>query len=193
MLAPRSLSRWFAVVSALAGLPAAACNQPTPSTNQPAPTTNHSPKPMPDSSSIHNWMTLRDLSPPALRAKLGITDADVSAGGAYYGLRPVDKWHRPAVHPAYFIIQGDQLAMIYIDDQRALSGVHPDALRAEFGEPEASLRSRAGKAVPLKVHASKGLAYAGKEDRVYYLEIFPPMSLADYQARIYEDPGVYRK
>jgi hypothetical protein len=148
---------------------------------------------MPDPSSLHDWMMLRDLSRAELRAKLGITDADISAGGAYYKLRPVDKWHRPAAHPGYFIIQGDRLALLYVDDQQALSGVHPNALRAEFGEPEASLRSRAGKSIPLHVLASKGLAYAGKEDRVYYLEIFPPMSLADYQSRIYEDPGVYRK
>jgi hypothetical protein len=144
-------------------------------------------------STVRDWMRLRDLSLAELRSKLGISDADISTGGAYYKLRPVDKWRRPAAHPGFFIVQGDRLALIYVDDEQALAGLHPDALRAEFGEPEASLRSRAGKAVPLHVVASQGLAYAGKGDRVYYLEIFPPMSLADYQARIYEDPGVYRK
>jgi hypothetical protein len=184
---PPSCPRVLALATCVAlGASAAACNQSTPTPNQ-------TQKPMANSSTLRDWMKLRDLPLAELRAKLGIRDADISTGGAYHKLRPVDKWRRPAAHPGFFIIQGDRLALIYVDDEQALADLHPDALRAELGEPEASLRSRAGKSVPLHVVATKGVAYAGKADRIYYLEIFPPMSLADYQAQIYEDPGVYRK
>ncbi len=175
-----------ALLAALTLAAVAACNQPTATPNQPQ-------KTMTTPSTLRDWMKLRDLPLAELRAQLGITDADISAGGAYQKLRPVDKWKRPGAHPGIFIIQGEQLALIYVDDEKSLAELRPAALLAEFGAPEASLRSRAGKAVQLQVVASKGLAYAAKGDRVYYLELFQPMSAADYEARIYEEPPAYRK
>ena len=174
----------FATTMAL-GASVAACNQA-------APTPSQGHKSMANLSTLRDWMKLRDLPLAELRQQLGITDADISTG-AYYRLRPVDQWRRPDAHPGFFIVQDGRLALIYVDDERALAGLSADALRAEFGEPEASLRSRAGKRVPLHVVAGKGVAYASNSERVYYLEIFPPMSLADYKARIYEDPGPYRE
>lgn len=142
---------------------------------------------------LREWMKLRDLSQDELQKQLGVTAEHIATDRSYGQLTSVTQWRHPGAHPGYFIFQDGKLALIYIDDAKAVSKLEPSDLRQAFGEPEARLRSRAGKKVPFYVHAGQGLAYAADSDTVHYVEIFPPMSLADYQARIYKEPPPYRK
>lgn len=142
---------------------------------------------------LHEWMKLRELSPAALEKELGITSEHMATGRSYAKLGPVTQWHDPQAHPGYFFFRDDALVLIYVDDEKALRPLAPGDLREALGEAEAALRSRAGKRVPLHVHAAKGLSYAADKDTVYYLEIFPPMSLEDYRANLYKEPPPYRK
>lgn len=142
---------------------------------------------------LREWMALRDLSQDELQKQLGVTAEHIATDRSYGQLTSVTQWRHPGAHPGYFIFQDGKLALIYIDDAKAVSKLEPGDLRQAFGEPEARLRSRAGKKVPFHVHAGQGLAYAADSDTVHYVEIFPPMSLADYQARIYKEPPPYRK
>ncbi len=142
---------------------------------------------------LREWMKLRDLSQDALQKQLGVTAEQIEPDRSYGNLTSVTQWRNPGGHPGYFIFQDGKLALIYVDDAKAVSKLEPSDLRQAFGEPEARLRSRAGKKAPFHVHAGHGLAYAADSDTVFYVEIFPPMSLADYQARIYKEPPPYRK
>jgi transcriptional regulator with XRE-family HTH domain len=142
---------------------------------------------------LREWMKLRDLSQDELQKKLGVTAEHIATDRSYGNLTGVTQWRHPGAHPGYFIFKDGKLALIYVDDAKAVSKLEPGDLRQAFGEPEARLRSRAGKKAPFHVHAGQGLAYAADSDTVYYVEIFPPMSLADYQAKIYKEPPPYRK
>ncbi|WP_428263370.1 hypothetical protein [Haliangium sp.] len=142
---------------------------------------------------LQQWMKLRNLSRDALAKELAITDAHIATDRSFERLAPVTQWHNPDAHPGYFIFQGDALVMIYIDDEAALADLDPAEVAADLGTPDASLRSRAGKRVPLHVYAQQGVAYAGDAKAVRYLQIFTPMTLDEYQQKIYQEPPPYRK
>jgi hypothetical protein len=180
----RSAAAMVFVTAALLG--AAACNATSAQTTS----SQHD---MSSLKELREWMKLRDLPPAELQKQLGVTAEHIATGRSYGNLTAVTQWRHPGAHPGYFIFQDDELALIYVDDAKAVGQLAPGDLRQAFGEPEARLRSRAGKKASLHVHASQGLAYAADSSTVYYVEIFPPMSLADYQARIYKEPPPYRK
>jgi len=148
---------------------------------------------MSSSNEIQEWVKLRDLSADQLQQKLGLAKETQAPDRSYSKLNPVMKWHDPQRHPAHFIFQDGKLVLIYVDEQSAMSKLNVETLRRDFGTPDAQLRSRAGKRPLLNVHAGQGVAFAADNERVYYVEVFHPMSLADYQARIYVEPPPYRK
>ncbi len=172
------------LLAALLG--AAACN----ATSAQTPSSQHD---MSSLKELREWMKLRDLSPDELQKQLGVTAEHIATDRSYGNLTGVTQWRNPGAHPGYFIFQDGKLALIYVDDAKAMSKLAPGELRQAFGEPDARLRSRAGKKASFHVHAGQGLAYAADSDAVYYVEIFAPMSLADYQAKIYKEPPPYRK
>ncbi len=52
------------------------------------------------------------------------------------------------------------------------------------------LRSRAGKASNLHVYAEQGVAVSIGEE-VEFIQIFAPMTQAEYEKTIYQDPGKF--
>jgi hypothetical protein len=122
-----------------------------------------------------------------------VAEEHIGRDRSFEKLQGVTQWHNPGAHPGYFIFQGDELAVIYVDDETAMTELSLAQIQRDLGPPEAELRSRAGKAVPLYVSASKGVAYAADDEGVYYVQIFAPTTAEDYQSRIYEEVGPYRK
>jgi hypothetical protein len=95
---------------------------------------------------------------------------------------------------ALFYFRDDMLILIHIHSKPLLQKLDGQALLSELGSPAADLRSRAGKGESQYVFPERGIAFSSdSEGRVAFIEIFQPMSLSEYMAQIYIDPGQFEK
>jgi hypothetical protein len=95
---------------------------------------------------------------------------------------------------ALFYFDHDELILIHIHSKPLLEKVDGRVLLSDLGPPAAGLRSRAGKGFSQYVFSERGLAFSSdSEGRVAFVEIFRPIPLDDYLARIYIDPGLFVK
>jgi hypothetical protein len=136
---------------------------------------------------LGDLFAVRGLSRDEVAQRFGIEE--VVEDVRYEGLEDVDRLDADAL-PGHFFFRGDEQVMLYVP-QHALEDAHPQALEAEFGEPAAALRSRAGDRSDLLVYPDRGIAFSTNGDRVDLLEIFPPTTLERYKAEIYRDPGEF--
>lgn len=109
---------------------------------------------------------------------------------AFERLTNLTEIHDPALSPARFYFKDDKLALIYLEDAAALGTYDPTALKARLGGNGVLLRSRAGKASNLHVYAQQGVAVSLGEE-VEFIQIFAPMTQAEYEQTIYQDPGKF--
>jgi hypothetical protein len=130
-----------------------------------------------------DWLPLRDLSRAEVEARPG---ASVAEDVAYERARGVDRVSTPDAH---FFFDGDRLRVVYISDA-SFGDVPAKPLVDELGPGEV-LRSRSGKHSNLHVWPDRGLAASVDEDeeRLEFVEVFPPMSLDEYLDGIYEEPA----
>jgi mannose-6-phosphate isomerase-like protein (cupin superfamily) len=68
------------------------------------------------------------------------------------------------------------------------AGLDLGSLLESLGEPDARLRSRAGRRFTDHVWADRGVAVSTDGNEIAFLEVFPPRSLERYEREIYEDP-----
>lgn len=140
-------------------------------------------------SRVGELLALRELTLDEAKDQLGIGADKVESGLRYEGMSDLTLAHDPGAHPGYFYFRGGRPVMVYVED----AGIDTESLRAELGEPEATLRSRAGKGYVHRVYPGRGIAYSSKADDVAFVEVFPPTSLDRYESEIYEDPGEFTK
>jgi hypothetical protein len=199
---------WVSIAGCLAaGCLAAGCSadtapkksdtpvKPTPSSaNQEHPPSGEVAPTMTDTVSVlGRYTALRGLDRPAIIDKLEAKPEHIREHAAYERLSDVTEVHQPAADPARFFFQGDKLVMIYLGDRTLLGTLTEDQLKAELGGgPGESLMSRAGKQSEMLVYPDKGVAFS-IGDEIDFLEIFPPCTLAEYQANIYSEPGPFYK
>jgi hypothetical protein len=136
------------------------------------------------------WRALLDRSREELMAELGAGEADVVPDVSYEGLRNVDRIHGASAHPGHFYVSPERVELIYVGEA-GLEGVDPSELEAELGGPGEILRSRAGKRSKMHVYPERGTAFAEENGHVQILELFHPMTLAEYRDRIYVDRGAF--
>jgi hypothetical protein len=129
------------------------------------------------------WLSLRDLSRAEVEARAGAT---VAEDVAYERVRGVDRVSTPDAH---FFFDGDHLRVVYVSDA-AFGEVPAGPLVEEIGRGEV-MRSRSGKHSTMHVWPERGLAASVDEDeeRLEFVEVFPPMSLEEYLGGIYEEPA----
>ena len=139
-------------------------------------------------SELAQWLAARDISRADLEEHGAGTDPDV----AYERLRDVDRLYAPEFHPAYFYFSGDDLRMVFVPDEHT-EGRSAAPLAEELGPSEHRLRSRAGKNSRIELHADRGIAYSHDDDRLEFVEIFPPAPAQWYLDEVYEDPGEFYK
>jgi hypothetical protein len=132
---------------------------------------------------------LLDLDEEALVERAGVGPDTVEREVRYEKLEDVDAVEGPGV-PGTVFLRGGRPELVYLRGQ-AVAGWTPAALRAELGEPEKQLRSRAGKAYTQFVYPDAGVAYAAQGDDLAYVEVFRPRSLADYERDIYREPRAF--
>lgn len=138
---------------------------------------------------LDELLALRDLTLDEARDRLDLSDDQVEDGLQYEGLKGVVMAHNPGRHPGRFYFRDGRLEMLYV--------AHPDldaeTLERDLGEPDATLRSRAGKGYAHRVYADRGVAYSSKAGDVAFVEVFPPTTVERYRQEIYEDPGEFSR
>ena len=139
-------------------------------------------------SELADWLAARDIT----RAELEEQGAGVERDVAYERLRPVDRLRAEGVSPAFFYFSGDELRMVFVPDEHT-EGMSAAPLAEELGESEQRLRSRAGKNSRIELYAEKGIAYSHDDDRLEFVEVFPPATTQWYLDEVYEDPGEFYK
>lgn len=142
---------------------------------------------------LAEWLALRDLSLKQIQAKYNMSADDIMSRNARYGgLKKLTELYNEDKHPGRFYFAGDKLALLYVNKPEAFTR---EMLLEYAGEPALTLRSRAGKQYHHSIYPEKGLAFSSrqKHSEVKLLEIFPPMSIEDYEDRLYVDPGNFEK
>ena len=139
-------------------------------------------------SAAGEWLRALEVTRDALEREGASVDRDV----AYERLRGVDRVHAPAVHPAHFYFDGDRLRIAFVPDEHT-EGTSAAPLAEELGEPDRTLRSRAGKTSRIALHAGRGIAYSHRGDALEFVEVFPPAPPEWYLDEVYEDPGEFYK
>jgi hypothetical protein len=136
---------------------------------------------------LDELLALRDLDRDGVRRRFGAVD--VADDVAYEQLRPVDCLS-PQEFEGHFYFRGDHQVMLYVG-RAALAGADLAAVKAELGDPEAKLASRAGSESAFWVYPQRGVAFSTDGSSVELLEVFPPTTLERYKSEIYEDPGEF--
>jgi hypothetical protein len=139
-------------------------------------------------SELADWLAARDVTRADLEEKGATVDRDV----AYERLRPVDRLRADGVSPAFFYFSGDDLRMVFVPDEHT-AGMSAAPLAEELGPSEQRLRSRAGKNSRIELYAERGVAYSHDDDRLEFVEVFPPATTQWYLDEVYEDPGEFYK
>jgi hypothetical protein len=138
---------------------------------------------------LEQLRSLLDLDEAALLDRLGVSPESVEREVRYEKLEDVDAVDPPDF-PGTVFLRGGRVELVYVP-RRALEGVSAAPLRAELGEPEAQLRSRAGKTYAQNVYPSAGVAFAAHGDELAYVEVFRPRSLDEYERDIYREPRAF--
>jgi hypothetical protein len=138
-------------------------------------------------SALDGWLGERELTLDEAKGTLRLSDDELEHGLRYEGLADVTMAHNAAEHPGRFYFQNGRLVMLYVSEP----GIDEATLRRELGEPDATLRSRAGKSFVHNVYPGRGVAFSSDGSDVAFVEVFPPTSLQRYEAEIYEDPGEF--
>jgi hypothetical protein len=139
------------------------------------------------SGQLDELIALRDLTFDEAAQRLDLSDDNVEDGLQYEGLKGMTMAHNPERHPGRFYFRDGRLAMLYV----AKPDVDAGTLERELGEPDVTLRSRAGKGYAHHVYADRGIAYSSRGDDVAFVELFSPTSVERYEQEIYEDPGAF--
>lgn len=127
------------------------------------------------------------LSEHDARQRLG-SGAEQDDDAEYQGLRHLVELRNDAVLPAWVYLRDGRVRLVYASDD-ALEGLTTDQLEAELSGAPEILASRAAKAAALYVHPGDGVAYSADDERVHFVEVFPPCTLAEYRDEVYIEPG----
>ncbi|MGH9187866.1 MAG: hypothetical protein ACRD0U_18985 [Acidimicrobiales bacterium] len=142
-----------------------------------------------DGDELETLFELRELSVDQLRKRLGFSRSAVMAGADYGPSDDLVLVYDEDVHPGLFFYDSDgRFLLVYAG---TLDGMTPADLVDRYGEPDARLRSRAGKHFGHRVFAGAGVAASWERgsDELAVVEVFRPMTVAEYKERIYEEPS----
>jgi hypothetical protein len=143
---------------------------------------------------LQEWLSFRDLSLAELVARYPAAETTIAHDAGYANLKQLTRMGDFETTPGMFFFADEQLALFYVDGMNeALEQISLPDLLAYLGEPEAELSSRAGKQHTQYVYPQQGIAFAAveDEDEIAFLEIFPPTTLAEYEAQLYIEPAPF--
>jgi hypothetical protein len=129
---------------------------------------------------VDRWTALRDRS----RDDVEHAATAAAPGVAYNRIEAVDRYSTPE---GEFYFRGPNLVMVHISE-RVLRDEPAGPVIAELGDGE-RLQSRAGKDSILWVWADRGLAASvSYNDRLEFVEVFPPTTIEHYRDAVYREP-----
>ncbi len=140
---------------------------------------------------VASLLGLRDLTREQVLSLMQVAPDAVVNDVAYEKVTGVSRVTKGSVFPGHFFLRGAEVAMVYVGDPSFLDSLTPAGIEQELGGKGTILRSRIGKTSNQHVYPDRGFAFAETDDVVEMVEVFSPMSLEDYQARIYNDPGPF--
>jgi hypothetical protein len=140
---------------------------------------------------LASWISLRDISMREAMVRFSIATANIRTEGSYQGLDHLTELHNPAAHPARFFFRDGKIAMIHVDGGADLEHLRARAILAELGDGGTSLQSRACKACVEHVYPERGLTVSVEGDKVSFVDIYPPTTLATYVTEIYVEPRAF--
>ena len=136
-------------------------------------------------SEAERWTALRDRS----RDEVEQAATATSPGVPYNRLDGLDRFSTPE---GEFYFRGPELAVVHVSE-RVLHDAPAGPLLAELGDGE-RLQSRAGKDSALRVWPDRGLAASvSYDDRLEFVEVFPPTTIEHYRDVLYFDPGSFTR
>ena len=138
---------------------------------------------------LSRWFEQRGWSRSEVLSRLGQPEPEA---GTYGKLTGLEAFQSERVHPGTFFFKADKLVLLYISGD-AVEDLDPVVLRSTLGEPDLNLRSRAGKTFRHRVWAGGGLAISDDGEELAFVEVFPPMSAAEWQAQYHVEPPAFLK
>jgi hypothetical protein len=108
-------------------------------------------------------------------------------GDEYGQMNDLTSIENPQVFPGTLYLQNGSVVLVRIR-REAMAAISPAELREIFGGEAVRLRSPAGKQAHLWVWADQGVASSVQGQTVHFLEVFPPCTQSEYEARIYREP-----
>ena len=140
---------------------------------------------------VASLLGLRDLGREQVLTLMRVAPDAVVNDVAYEKVDGVSRVSNGSVFPGHFFLRGAEVAMVYVGDPGFLASLTPAGIEAELGGKGSTLRSRIGKTSNQHVYPDRGFAFAETDNVVEMIEVFSPMSIEDYRARIYNDPGPF--
>lgn len=138
---------------------------------------------------LQKWLSFRELSLAEVEARFAPSGMPILPNAGYAGLGQLTQVGDFDTAPGLFYFRDEQFVLFYVDEMSdELEEMSLSALLDYLGEPTAVLRARSGKRHRQYVYAEMGIALAGVDDEIAFLEIFPPKTLADYKAELYVEP-----
>ncbi len=143
---------------------------------------------------LEDWFALRDLSFTEALARFDVSAEDAEIDLGYGDLENLTGLGDLPNHPGFFYFRDGSFVLFYVDK---MDDVVDDLQRQELldflGEPEAVWRSNVGKRQMMYVYAEKGIAFSASDDEVTFVEVFNPLSLAEYKAKFYVSPSDFAR
>lgn len=143
---------------------------------------------------INKWFSWRELTLDQMYAQLGAVNTSKKENASYGNLKNLTALENEDSYPGLLFYKDNRFVLSYVDEMyEELEGWDPQALLAHWGEPDAILRSRAGKRFRQHVFASQGITIATDGQSIAFLEIYEPMSLENYETQFYIKPKSFTR
>ena len=141
---------------------------------------------------LTTWLSFREFSLQQVLQQFPIAQDQIGHDANYMQLDGLTELYDPDTYPGHFFFRQGKLVLFYAEDiSEQIETLKPNFLAQHLGQPDAVLRSRAGKTHNHYVYADKGIAYSANSNQVSYLEIFQPCSLDTYKSQMYFEPSPF--
>jgi hypothetical protein len=138
------------------------------------------------STMITNARSYLELSLDGVQRVLATTARPVP-GDEYGQMTDLTSMEVSEPFPGTLYLKDGVVALVRVNGA-GLTETSPAELTGLYGESTARLRSRAGKTANLWVWPDEGIACSVQGETIHFLEVYPPCSRDDYEARIYREP-----
>ena len=142
---------------------------------------------------LSEWVKLRNLSMQQIKERCSISDSQIRQNSSYIKLTNLTALHNPAQFPGTFYFRDGIFVLLYVGTGPELNQFDRKTLWDYLGGQGVKLQSRVEKRAVHHVYPELGIAFSADPESVSILEIFPPMTIEQYQATIYRDPGLFIK